>query len=174
MARKVLLLAALLTQLQSSEGGDWSHVKHLTYYDYMPGEQHTFLTAGLGVLAGGNISSVLRVWEQYKLPSIIDVEDMGGGFDHGMYFRGGINKTHLNPKWKTLVDVLLDNKDNLAHIGAGKPIPGIFLGDEPCCGGLPVSELGDLATYIKQKVRAAQLLLLWTHYRAAGHRPVTR
>jgi hypothetical protein len=139
------LLALLPALAPAGRGG---HVKHLTFYDFVPGEQHSFCTEGLG---GHNITALVGVWKQYQLPSILDVEDLGGSFDKGLYYRGGINSTHLNPRWKALIDGVL-SPAALPHFGSDKAIRGVFLGDEPCCGGLPVSELAELATYVKAKL----------------------
>ena len=110
----------------SRDGGH--HVTHMSFYDWDPSDQHSFCTEGTAVAHGDNISTLLSAFAQYKLPSIMDVEDLGGGFDHGMYVRGGLNNTHLSPKWKALVDGLL-TPSTIEHIGPGKAITGIFLGD---------------------------------------------
>jgi hypothetical protein len=141
------LLAALI--LGSSRSG--GHVTHLSFYDYVPTEQREFCTEGLRPAAGNNLSSYASDFAQFQFPAILDVENLGGNFNHGMYMRGGLNDTHLNPKWKELVDGVFST-ENLKIMGHKKAIRGIFLGDEPCCGGLPVTELAELATYIKGKL----------------------
>ena len=143
----LLLQVLLLLPFASSSGASaaGTHVKYLSFYDYNATEQHSFCTIGLYTKLKGNTlpanSSLLAAWQHYKFPSVLDVEDLGGGFNDGLYSRGGYNRTHLNPDWKILIDGLLASAS--PYIGHRKAIRGVFLGDEPCCGGLPASELDE-------------------------------
>ena len=150
----MLLPLALPLLGATALGGTHGHVKYLSFYDYNAAEQHSFCSIGLFTHLQGNTlqsnSSLLSAWEKYGFPSVLDVEDLGGGFNDGLYSRGGFNHTHLNPRWKSLIDGVLASA--LPHIGKTKAIRGIFLGDEPCCGGLPAAELDELATHVKTKL----------------------
>ena len=69
------------------------------------------------------------------MPGMLDVEDIGGGFDAGLWIRKTYNTSHVNPQWRLLLDTLLNS--SMAHFEAGA-LRGVFLGDEVCCGGIPV------------------------------------
>lgn len=150
----LLPLLLLAPPTRSTAVATGNHVQYLSFYDYNATEQHTICTVGLYTCLKGNTllanSSLLAAWQHYRFPSVLDVEDLGGGFNDGLYSRGGYNRTHLNPRWKTLIDGLLASAS--PYIGRRKAIRGVFLGDEPCCSGLPVSELDELASYVKSKL----------------------
>ena len=141
----------------------------MTFYDANATEQHEFCTLltstpkcpknASAACTGATVTTetnLIRAWREFRLPGLLDVEDIGGGFDAGLYIRRGFNRsnpmqtfTHLNPHWQALLGTILDSAMPFIEQGA---IRGIFMGDEPCCGGLPAAELARAADFIKGKI----------------------
>jgi hypothetical protein len=132
----------------------------LTFYGLNASEQHAWANLATSVahgvskagVGGGALSvngSLLSAWREYRMPGMLDIEDIAGGFDDGLWIRRGYNTSHVNPQWKTLLNPLLD--DAMPWLEAGA-LRGIFLGDEVCCGGIPVSDLQVVASYVKGRI----------------------
>ena len=69
-----------------------------------------------------NDSLIIRGFRDHGLPGLLDVEDIGGGFNRGLYFRDGINNTHLNPNWQQLLGGMLDSALPFIEEGAIKGV----------------------------------------------------
>jgi hypothetical protein len=132
--RRLLLLPLLLAALRSDSsvggaavvthqaaggsgggGGGAQHLPaYLTFYDYNATAQASFCNLGTATTKPNrtvltNTSALIQGWAQHGLPGLLDVEDIGGGFNRGLYFRGGLNTTHLNPDWKRMLGAVLDS-----------------------------------------------------------------
>ena len=156
---------------RSASAGVGGHIRWMTFYGLNASEQHSWVNLATGVAtgsSGGRPNSVidpsgplLRAWQAYRLPGMLDLEDVGGGFADGLYIRRGFNDSHVNPNWKALLTKLLDSampflESTVVEWGepsGGPPaIKGIFLGDEPCCNGVPVAEVAAVADFVKARV----------------------
>eukprot|EP01043_Picozoa_sp_COSAG02_P082381 COSAG02_NODE_20620_length_822_cov_2.712310_1_plen_202_part_01 len=148
----------------------------LTFYDLHPDEQHGTLNLAFdGGREGGaanptqcvksavfdNSSVLMRAWDEYRMPGLLDLECLGGDIGHGLYLRNASfecpscpacavcpigSAVYLNPQWKELITTALGSAMPFLENGA---IRGVSLGDEPCCGGLPVSDLAAVADFVK-------------------------
>ena len=122
------------------------HVRWLSFFDYNATEQHKICNLGMHQ----SLDRLLAGFSKYpSLPGMLDVADVGGG--QGLYWIGSPHpyNTHLNPQWRSLLGGLIDSA--LPHLRSGA-IRGIFMGDEPCCGGLPPAELEEAASFVKAKI----------------------
>ena len=125
------LLLLAVPACRAPTTGAASHVRWLTIFDWDPQRTHSFVNL-LQRTPGGNSkstsllanSSLIEAWQTYGTPGLLDIEDVEGGFSEGLYIRQGISKTHLNPRWKSLLGSLLDSALPWVRKGA---IRGIFL-----------------------------------------------
>jgi hypothetical protein len=146
----------------------------LTFYDLQPEEQHGILNLAFDGGRHGdldqstqciksvvdNSSLVVTAWDQYGMPGLLDLECLGGDIGTGLYLRNASfvcsvpnqpvcpvgSAVYLNPLWKQLLTTALTSAMPYLLRGA---IKGVSLGDEPCCGGLPVAELARVADFVK-------------------------
>ena len=150
----------------------------LTFYDLQPDKQHGILNLAFdGGRNGGavdstqcvkgvvsNTSRLIQAWEQHQMPGLLDLECLGGDMGHGLYLRNASfecpscpacsvcpigSAVYLNPHWKQLLTTVLTSAMSYLKIGA---IRGVSLGDEPCCGGLAVSNLSAVADFVKDMI----------------------
>jgi hypothetical protein len=151
------------------------HVQWLTFYDLEPKEQHGVLNLAYdgGRNSGpasttqcidstvGNSSLLIRAFEEYKMPGMLDVQCLGGGlYVTNTSFECPAcptcpvcpvgSKLSLHPEWQGLLSKALSSAMPYLEKGA---IRGVSLGDEPCCGGLPVAALGAVAGFVKNMIR---------------------
>jgi hypothetical protein len=143
----------------------------MTFYGLNASEQHSWTNLATGIASGGASSgrnsavdpngALLRAWRDYRLPGMLDLEDVGGGFSNGLYIRRGWNNSHVNPNWRALLTALLDSAMPYLEStviewrepsGGPAAIKGIFLGDEPCCNGVPVAEVAAVADFVRSRI----------------------
>lgn len=121
-----MLLSATLADTTGDPG--LQHLpSYLTFYDYNATDQASFCNLGTSTPKPNstvvtNDSLIIRGFRDHGLPGLLDVEDIGGGFNRGLYFRDGINNTHLNPKWQQLLGAMLDSALPFIEEGAIKGV----------------------------------------------------
>eukprot|EP01051_Picozoa_sp_SAG22_P014326 SAG22_NODE_1722_length_3723_cov_4.966060_1_plen_272_part_00 len=107
------------------------NVKWLSFYDFNASEQHGWSTIGQGTHAG----QLAVAWEQYRMPGMLDVEDLHGAghscgargcYKDGLYHREWANTSRLNPYWQEMLTATLN--ESRAAIDSGA-LQGFFLGD---------------------------------------------
>ena len=86
--------------------------------------QHTYATIG----QTKNADALAAAWEQYKLPGMLDVEDLHTGthcpprgcFKDGLYHREWSDKGRLNLKWQDILGTALSASKAALKSGAIK------------------------------------------------------
>ena len=171
----MFVLSSLLLAAIASDDGAAQHVRWLTFYDLEPSEQYSALNLAYdgGRNSGpvsttqciqdtvGNSSLLIRAFDEYKMPGMLDVQCLGGGlYVANASFKCPTcptcpvcpvgSKVSLNPDWQRLLTTALTSAMPYLEKGA---IRGVSLGDEPCCGGLPVAALSAVADFVKDMVR---------------------
>lgn len=130
------------------------HVKWLSFYGYNATEQNKICNLGMD----HSLTRLLTGYAKYpSMPGMLNVEDVGGG--NGLYWVGKPHpyNTHLNPRWKSLLGDLIDSA--LPHLKSGA-LRGIFMGDEPCCSGLPPTELEEASNFVRAKIKGTNAFVV--------------
>jgi hypothetical protein len=103
-------------------------LKWFSFYGANTSEQHTFAT----IFQTKNTDELAAAWKQYKIPGMVDVEDLHKGahcpsrgcFKDGLYHRMWSNKSHLNLEWQKILGTALTASKAALDSGA---IRGFFL-----------------------------------------------
>ena len=152
------LLLLAVPACRAPTTGAASHVRWLTIFDWDPQRTHSFVNL-LQRTPGGNSkstsllanSSLIQAWQTYGTPGLLDIEDVGGGFSEGLYIRQGISKTHLNPRWKSLLALTL-----VAYVALAALFAGIYALD-PLGMGVGIKEAQSFADMgVKEAVLVAK------------------
>jgi hypothetical protein len=91
----VMVAAAAAAHHPPSATGVGEHVRWMTFYGLNASEQHSWSNLAPWIASGADSSVVepggplLKTWDKYRLPGLLDVEDVGGGFSDGLYIRRG-------------------------------------------------------------------------------------
>ena len=152
-------------QQQQPERQDLHGVRWLTFYNLNTTEQHGIINLATDIGRGGSPfgtqllpgGPLLNAWTRYGIPGMLDLEDVGGDSAHGLYFINGLNNSHVNPNWRALVDELLESAMPWLQAGALK---AVFIGDEPCCSGVPLSEVAAVADHVKARINHTDALVV--------------
>ena len=127
-------------------------IKWLSFYDLNATQQHGWSNIGQSTHA----DHLAAAWAEYKMPGMLDVEDLPGKscgargcFKDGLYHREWSNKSRLRSNWQQILESAINSSKQALDSGA---IRGFFLGDEVCCAGVTVAEIGLVAAFIKARV----------------------
>ena len=104
-------------------------LKWFSFYGFNASEQHTFSNLGQST----NADALAAAWSEYKMPGMLDVEDLHigshcpprGCFKDGLYHRMWSNESKLNGKWQDILGTALAASKDALDSGA---IKGFFLG----------------------------------------------
>lgn len=131
MAVLLLLLAALAPAVGSAAEG----MRYMSLYDYDPKATHGWINLGLTLYkkypghatgSGDQLAGEIVAFEKYGVPALAWLENGAAG--DARIFQPGIG---LTPGWEAAVEARA--AEIKPHLGPGKAIRGVALGDELCC-----------------------------------------
>ena len=129
MSVLLLLLAALVPVVGSAAKGG---MRYMSLYDYDPKATHGWINLGLtlykkypghAIGSGDQLAGEIAAFETYGVPALAWLENGGNRI-----FQPGIG---LTSGWEAAVEARA--AEIKPHLGPGKAIRGVALGDELCC-----------------------------------------
>lgn len=112
------------------------HLKYMSYYGFNPQQMQGWVNLGLEANGDGNcevgvddcnMTGVKDAWHRWRVPSLYGNIPQGG-MPNPVFIRG----VGLAPNWEANLEAVV-KKNILPNLGPGKPLRGVFLGDEICC-----------------------------------------